>query len=169
MGGMAALYMIVPLAMLTIDDARAASIKRAAINFGRFLLLLLPGFAFAYALMALLWPWSALEPLNPIRAVGYFTEFFEKPWKEMFEGTPISVPDMPRSYLPVLLSLKMPTLFLLLSLGGTIGIAVAAMRQAIPIRLRAVLVPLCALLVVWALSIGALAVAAKVAFDRQEF
>jgi hypothetical protein len=140
MGGIAALYMIVPLAMLTIDDARATGIKSAIVNLGRFLLILLPGFLLAYALMALLWPWSVLEPLNPIRAVGYFTEFFEKPWKEMFEGAPISVPDMPRSYVPVMFSLKMPELFLLLSAGGVIGIAAASLKQALPIRRRAVLV-----------------------------
>jgi len=140
MGGIAALYMIVPLAMLTVDDVRMAGIKSAAIRFGRFVLILLPGFVLAYTVMALLWPWSVLEPLNPIRAVSYFTEFFEKPWKEMFQGAPISVPDMPRSYVPVLFSLKMPELFLLLSAGGVIGTAIAALRPNVSIRRRAVLV-----------------------------
>jgi hypothetical protein len=140
MGGIASLYIILPITMLFIEDARASGAKSAAINFGRFLLVLLPGFVLAYAVMALLWPWSVLEPLNPIRAVGYFTEFFEKPWKEMFEGAPISVPDMPRSYLPVMFSLKMPVLFFLLSGGGLIGIAIAALRPVIPVRRRAVLV-----------------------------
>jgi hypothetical protein len=139
MGGIASLYMIVPMLMLILKDARAAGAKKAAVNLGRFLLFLLPGFVLAYAVMALLWPWSVLEPLNPVRAVGYFTEFFEKPWKEMFEGMPVSVPDMPRSYLPVLLSLKMPELFLVLSTGGIIAIAVAAVTRSISIRRRAIL------------------------------
>jgi hypothetical protein len=140
MGGMAALYMIAPLTMLVIDDARASSFRTAANNFGWFLIRLLPAFALAYALMALLWPWSVVDPLNPVRAIGYFAEFFEKPWKEMFEGVAISVPDMPRSYIPVLFSLKLPEIMLALSIGGLIGIAAASMRQSIPIRRRAILV-----------------------------
>ncbi len=140
MGGIASLYMVVPLLMLAIDDTRATGMKNAAARFGRFLLALLPGFLLAYAVMVLLWPWSALEPLNPIRAVGYFAEFFEKPWKEMFEGSLISVPDMPRSYLPVLFSVKLPEILLALAIGGLIGIAAASANKSIPVRRRAVLV-----------------------------
>jgi hypothetical protein len=140
MGGIASLYVIAPMTMLLIDDARLAGVRSAAINLGRFLLILLPGFALAYALMAFLWPWSVLEPLNPVRAVGYFTEFFEKPWKEMFEGALISVPDMPRSYIPVLFSIKMPEIFLLLSIGGVAGIAIASLKPGIPVRRRAVFI-----------------------------
>jgi hypothetical protein len=140
MGGIAALYMIAPLMMLVMEDVRLSGAKVAASNFGRFLLILLPGFVLAYALMALLWPWSVLEPLNPIRAVGYFAEFFEKPWKEMFEGSLISVPDMPRSYIPVLFSLKLPEIVLALSIGGFAGIGIASLKADIPIRRRAILV-----------------------------
>jgi hypothetical protein len=139
MGGIAALYMILPLAMLIIGDAKAEGIAKAAGQFGRFLLYLLPGFILAYALMALLWPWSVLEPLNPIRAVGYFVEFFEKPWKEMFEGTLISVPDMPRTYIPVLFSVKLPEIFLALSICGPVGIAIGCCKPSLPVRRRAVL------------------------------
>jgi len=40
-----------------------------------------------------------MEPGNPFQALTYFSHFFEKPWKEMFEGALVSVPDMPWSYL----------------------------------------------------------------------
>ncbi len=140
MGGIAALYMIAPLTMLALDDVRLSGIKSAVTNLGRFLLILLPGFAIAYAVMAFLWPWSVLDPLNPIRAVEYFSQFFEKPWREMFEGVAISVPDMPRSYIPVLFSLKLPEILLALSFAGTVGAAVALVRRDIPIRRRAVLI-----------------------------
>lgn len=140
MGGIAALYVILPLAMLVFDAARRSEIRTAASDFGRFLLTLLPAFVLAYGLMALLWPWSVLEPFNPIRAVGYFAQFFEKPWKEMFEGMLISVPDMPRSYVPVLFSLKLPTIFLLLATGGLICVAVNAINTDLPIRRRAALI-----------------------------
>jgi len=140
MGGIAALYVIVPLAMVIAGDMRRATAAKAAGNLGRFLLYLLPGFVLAYALMALLWPWSVLEPLNPVRAVGYFAQFFEKPWKEMFEGALISVPDMPRSYIPVLFSLKLPEILLALSLIGTAWVANAAFDRTMPMQGRAALV-----------------------------
>ena len=56
----------------------------------------------AYAVMALVWPWSVIDPLNPFRAVEYFSHFFEKPWQELFDGRLVSVPDMPRAYVPTL-------------------------------------------------------------------
>lgn len=140
MGGIAALYVVVPLLMLMADDWRQGDFGTAAAAFGRFLLRLVPGLVLAYAVMALLWPWSVLEPLNPVRAVGYFAQFFEKPWKEMFEGVAISVPDMPRSYIPVLFSLKLPEVFLGLSAIGAGWIGVSAMTTAMPIRRKAALV-----------------------------
>jgi hypothetical protein len=140
MGGLAALYMIVPMAMLIADDIRQGGARQAAVNVGRFLLILLPGFVLAYAIMGLLWPWSVLEPLNPLRAVGYFSEFFEKPWKEMFEGMAISVPDMPRSYIPVLFFIKMPEVFLVLSVAGLVGIGASLPNARIALRRRAILV-----------------------------
>ena len=36
--------------------------------------------------MALMWPWSVVVPLNPLRALVYFSHFFEKPWQELFDG-----------------------------------------------------------------------------------
>jgi hypothetical protein len=137
LAGMAALYMLVPLAMIFAADLRETSARDAARNFGRFILILLPGLAIAYAIMAVIWPWSIQDLLNPIRAVGYFSEFFEKPWKEMYEGVPISVPDMPRSYIPVLFGLKMPEIFIALALSGIIGGVIAAFRSTIPVRRRA--------------------------------
>ena len=137
LAGMAAFYMVVPLAMIFASDLRDTNARTAAANFGRFVLVLLPGLVLAYAIMAVIWPWSIQEPLNPLRAVGYFSEFFEKPWKEMYEGVPVSVPDMPRSYIPVMFGLKMPEIFIGLVLCGLIGGIAAAFRPDIPIRRRA--------------------------------
>ena len=79
--------------------------------------------------MALVWPWSVVEPLNPIRAIGYFSQFFEKPWKEIFGGQIISVPDMPRSYLPTYLLMKLPEILLLLGVAGLVGALAAQVRR----------------------------------------
>ena len=47
-----------------------------------------PSCVLAYAVMALVWPWSVVDPLNPFRAAEYFSHFFEKPWQELFGGHP---------------------------------------------------------------------------------
>lgn len=140
LAGMGALYLIVPLAMLIAADWREANARTAFANLGRFIVVLLPGLVLAYAVMALIWPWSVQEPLNPLRAVGYFSEFFEKPWKEMYEGVPISVPDMPRSYIPVMFAIKMAEIFVILVPAGAIGCVIAAFRHEIPVRRRAALI-----------------------------
>jgi hypothetical protein len=93
----------------------------------------------AYAVIAFVWPWSVADPLNPFRALEYFSRFFEKPWQELFDGRVISVPDMPRSYLPTLFALKLPVIFLVLGLGGAAGALVAAFRRTVAFNRRAVL------------------------------
>ncbi|MDH8090774.1 hypothetical protein QIG24_27770, partial [Klebsiella pneumoniae] len=69
---------------------------------------LLPGVLLGYLIMGLVWPWSIIDPANPFRALTYFSHFFEKPWKELFNGAIVSVPDMPWSYLPTLFALQLP-------------------------------------------------------------
>jgi hypothetical protein len=118
MAGFGLIEAAAALALLFALDARGLGGRAASRRLGRFLLALLPAFVAGYALMALIWPWAVLDPLNPFRAVEYFAHFFETPWRELFEGQLIDVPDMPRSYLPVLLGLKLPELFLLLAAGG---------------------------------------------------
>ncbi|MFZ5689751.1 MAG: glycosyltransferase family 39 protein [Pseudomonadota bacterium] len=137
MGGMTALYMILPLAVVVGHDVRTLGWPHAARTFSSFILWLVPGLILAYAVMAIVWPWSVVEPLNPIRAVEYFSHFFEKPWKEMFDGRPIAVPDMPRSYLPTYLGMKLPEILLLLGSAGMLGTLAAQFRKGMPATRRA--------------------------------
>lgn len=123
LGGFAVLYVIPPVTLLLFHSARKSGAYGAAREMGGFALRLLPGIALAYAAMALLWPWSVLSPLNPLRAVEYFSRFFEAPWRELFAGALVRVPDMPRIYVPLLLALKLPEIMLVL---GVTGIAIAA-------------------------------------------
>ena len=78
------------------------------------LYVLLPGLVLGYLIMGLIWPWSIIEFDNPFHALTYFSHFFEKPWKEMFDGALVSVPDMPWSYLPTLFALQLPEVLLAL-------------------------------------------------------
>jgi hypothetical protein len=129
-------------------DAREAGIRAAAVRLGHFLLALLPFMVLAYAVMALIWPWSVVAPLNPFRAAEYFSHFFEKPWKELFEGHLVSVPDMPRAYVPTLLALKLPVILSVLGFGGAVGALLAAFAGGRALNRRAVflLIALAALL-----------------------
>jgi hypothetical protein len=140
MAGFGVVYALAALILIVAVESRSGGWRRAAARLGRFLVALLPAAILAYAVMALLWPWAAIHPLNPFRAIGYFAAFFEKPWQELFGGALIAVPDMPRSYAPVLFGLQMPELFLVLCGAGTVGCFVAAARATLTPRRRAVFV-----------------------------
>lgn len=139
LGGFAALYALGALILMVTLDARRAGLRAAGAACGRFMLRLLPGLLLGYAAMALVWPWGAAEPLNPFRALAYFSRFFEEPWDELFGGSLIKVTQMPRSYLPTLLAFKLPEMFVVLASAGVIGALVAAFRRGSEPNRRAVL------------------------------
>ena len=138
-GGISALYAAASLALVCASEARTLGPRAAGARLGRFVVTLVPGLVLAYLVMGLAWPWSVVAPLNPLRAAEYFSHFFEKPWKEMFDGVAILVPDMPRTYVPTLFALKEPEIILLLGICGTAGALVAAMRRDLALPQRTVL------------------------------
>ena len=90
--------------------------------------MLLPGLLLGYLVMGLIWPWSIIDPTNPFKALTYFSHFFEKPWKELFDGAIVSVPDMPWSYLPTLFALQLPEVMLGLLAAGVVTTAVVVWK-----------------------------------------
>jgi hypothetical protein len=148
MGAFGVVAALAALALIVAVEARAQGIRSAAARLGRFVLALVPAMVLGYVVMALVWPWSVVDPLNPWRAVEFFSRFFEKPWEELFAGRLILVPDMPRSYVPTLFALKLPAILSVLGFGGAIGAVVAASRPSVAVDRRAVflLVALAALL-----------------------
>jgi 4-amino-4-deoxy-L-arabinose transferase-like glycosyltransferase len=138
MGAFGLLEALAALVLVLAIDARAHGIRSAGPRLGHFVLALVPAMVLAYAVLALVWPWSVLHPLNPLRALEYFSHFFEKPWRELFAGRLIRVPDMPRSYIPTLFALKLPPLLSLLGFGGAAGALVAALRPGIAANRRAI-------------------------------
>ncbi len=100
----------------------------------QFLWLMLPSLLIGYLIMGLLWPWSVISPLNPLYASDYFSGFFEKPWRELFQGRLISVPDMPWIYLPQMFAIKLPEIMIALGLLGTAWIVTAGLRGRLPIN-----------------------------------
>src|SRR5580658_8385701 len=102
----------------------------------------MPGLILGYLVMGLIWPWSIMEVSNPFQALTYFSHFFEKPWKEMFDGALVSVPDMPWSYLPTLFALQLPEVLLALTIAGVIGTFVVLPRSDIAARRKTILLML---------------------------
>jgi Dolichyl-phosphate-mannose-protein mannosyltransferase len=139
MGAFGAIDALAALALIFSLECRELGIRQAGVRLRHFVLALVPAVVLAYAVMAFIWPWSVADPLNPFRALEFFSRFFEKPWQELFDGRVISVPDMPRSYLPTLFALKLPVIFLVLGLGGAAGALVAAFRRTVAFNRRAVL------------------------------
>jgi hypothetical protein len=145
LGGFTVIDALFPLPFILAARWRVEGFKPAVGEWGSYLLSFIPGVILAYLVMGLVWPWSVVAPLNPIRAAEYFSRFFEKPWRELFGGQLIEVTQMPRDYVPALLLLQVPLLMLVSGLSGTVGAAVAAVRgwqDRADIRRRAVLLAL---------------------------
>lgn len=140
LGGIAVFNVLAALTLIFAIDARRDGLREAGARAGEFVLRLLPALLLGYAVMAMVWPWSVAEPLNPLRAAEYFSHFFEKPWNELFDGMVVPVPEMPRRYVPTLFLLKEPEIFLLLGVGGAAGALVAAFRRDVAPTRRAIFV-----------------------------
>jgi hypothetical protein len=139
MGAFGGLEFLAALAFLGAAQARAEGFPAVRSQLLRFVLSLLPAIPLAYLVMALIWPWAVADPLNPFRALEYFSRFFEKPWSELFEGTVIPVPDMPRTYAPTLFALKLTEILLALGLSGAAVALIMIVRRDFPFKRRAIL------------------------------
>src|SRR5262249_57347018 len=124
---------------IIVVEAGRSGMREAGARAGRFVVCLVPGLVIAYLVMGLVWPWAVVDPLNPVRSLEYFSVFFEKPWKEMFGGALVPVPDMPRSYVPTLLALQLPEAFLALALPRQPWARIASARDIDPLPRRAML------------------------------
>jgi hypothetical protein len=142
LGGLALVYAVAGFMPLFLDEIRSHGARDAVRRFAHVVYMLLPGLLLGYLVMGLIWPWSIMEPGNPFRALTYFSYFFEKPWKEMFDGALVSVPDMPWSYLPTLFALQLPEVLLALIFAGVIGTVVALSRREVSVRRKTILLML---------------------------
>ena len=126
LGGFAVVDVLLALIFIVFVRSRASALKPALSECGSFLIAFIPGAILAYLVMGLVWPWSVLSPLNPLRAAAYFSHDFEKPWRELFDGRLIPITQMPRSYVPTLVALTLPELMLALGICGIVGALIAA-------------------------------------------
>ncbi|MET4221410.1 4-amino-4-deoxy-L-arabinose transferase-like glycosyltransferase [Bradyrhizobium sp. LB7.2] len=142
LGGLALVYAVIGFMPLFLEELRSEGLRESVRRFAHVVYLLLPGLVLGYLVMGLIWPWSIMEPGNPFEALTYFSHFFEKPWKEMFDGAIVSVPDMPWSYLPTLFALQLPEVMLVLMFGAVIGTFAMLPRREIPARRKTILLML---------------------------
>jgi hypothetical protein len=142
LGGLALIYALIGFLPLLLDEVRSHGARKAAHRFLHVLYVLVPGLALGYLVMGLIWPWSILEPGNPFHALTYFSAFFEKPWKEMFDGALVSVPDMPWSYLPTLFALQLPEVLLGLCTAGVVITLASLPRDQMTPRRKSILLML---------------------------
>jgi Dolichyl-phosphate-mannose-protein mannosyltransferase len=150
LGGFVVLAALLSLAYVVLAKWRSDGFKSALAECGTFLVPFIPAAILGYLVMGLVWPWSVVSPLNPFHAIDYFSSFFDKPWRELFDGRLILVPDMPRSYAPTLEALTNPELMLVLGLCGMAGVIIAAVQGRESINRRGALL---AVLLVAALPI----------------
>lgn len=142
LGGLALVYALIGFLPLLLEELRTEGLREAARRFAHVVYVLLPGLVFGYLVMGLIWPWSIMEPGNPFEALTYFSHFFEKPWKEMFDGAIVSVPDMPWSYLPTLFALQLPEVMLVLMGGAVVSSFAMLPRREVPARRKTILLML---------------------------
>lgn len=142
LGGLALVYAMLGFIPLFLEELRTEGLRESVRRFAHVVYVLLPGLAFGYLVMGLIWPWSIMEPGNPFEALTYFSHFFEKPWKEMFDGAIVSVPDMPWSYLPTLFALQLPEVLLVLTAGAVVSTFAMLPRGDVPARRKTILLML---------------------------
>jgi len=138
LGGLALLYALIGFLPLFLEEFRTQGAREALRRLLHLMYVLLPGLVLGYLVMGLIWPWSIIEPGHPFQAVTYFSHFFEKPWKEMFDGALVSVPDMPWFYLPTLFALQLPEVLLALAAAGVVGTFMALTRRDVPARRKTI-------------------------------
>jgi hypothetical protein len=142
LGGFALVYATVAFIPLLLEEARTQGLREAAHRFVHVIYVLIPGLLFGYLVMGLIWPWSIVRLDNPLQAMTYFSAFFEKPWRELFNGQAVLVPDMPWSYLPTLFALKLPEA-MQVTLAAGIGVTLVSLVQRdVPARRKTILIML---------------------------
>ena len=103
-----AVLMNLPRPVIGHWQERSRFAMRAALWF-------LPGFTIAYLIMIAAWPWAALSPLNPVRGLLSFSDFHYHIRTILF-GKVYEMADVPRSYVPTYIAIRLP----LLTLGATL-------------------------------------------------
>lgn len=88
----------------------------------RAVLALVPALLAAYLIMIVAWPWAALAPLNPLRAILAFSRFHYA-IQTLLAGHVYHMADVPRWYVPLYLLVRLPLAMLT---GAVLALLVGA-------------------------------------------
>jgi Dolichyl-phosphate-mannose-protein mannosyltransferase len=126
-GVLALLFLAVPIALWLLGRARSGAARSdVARELARIAAALASIAGVAYCVMIVFWPWAALSPLNPLRALLMFSRFpFEA--NVLFGGALVPARDLPAAYLPVQFLVRSPESLLA-------GLALAAAFGCIALR-----------------------------------
>jgi len=105
---------------------RGKTWRETLVFFAQSALRFLPAFILAYAIMIATWPWAALAPLNPLRAMTAFADFHYQ-IKTFLDGHVYYMADVPRWYIPTYMAIK---LTLLLLVGAALAVALVMLPRS---------------------------------------
>ncbi len=127
-GGIAIFFAGTALLVYVLAESKTLGFRSAAARGATLVGRLALALPLAYVVMAIVWPWAVQSPLNPFKAIVYYSNFWEKPWRELYDGMQIMIPEMPRTYLPKLCVLKIPEIVGGFAIAGIAGSLVAIIR-----------------------------------------
>ncbi|HWW37611.1 MAG TPA: glycosyltransferase family 39 protein [Xanthobacteraceae bacterium] len=105
---------------------RGKTWRETLVFFAQSALRFLPAFILAYAIMIATWPWAALAPLNPLRAMTAFADFHYQ-IKTFLDGHVYYMADVPRWYIPTYMAIK---LTLPLLVGAALALALVMLPRS---------------------------------------
>jgi hypothetical protein len=105
--------------LLALMRQRDLGLAQAAHFIVRSALILGVAAVIGYLVMIAAWPWAAQEPLNPFRGLVAFADFKYR-IRTLLDGQIYLMGDVPRSYVPTYLLIKLPIVLLLGALAGLI-------------------------------------------------
>jgi hypothetical protein len=123
MVGYAGLLVLLRLTDLPNWNQRASFVASAFLR-------ALPAAVLAYGIMIAAWPWAALEPLNPFRAIFAFAHF-HYPIETLAFGETYDMGEVPRWYVPAYLAIKLPLTILTGAFISIFAIAWAARSDGV--------------------------------------
>jgi hypothetical protein len=113
-------------AALRIPLLPVRGVGRAAAFTAGSLMRIAPAFLIAYVIMIAAWPWAALSPFNPVRAIFAFAHF-HYPIRTLLGGEIYDMGTVPRRYVPTYLAIRLP---LLIYAGACAALVHAAVAMA---------------------------------------
>ena len=116
------LYLLPVFALQAIGVAKRSGWLASARFIAILIVRLFPALAIALALMAVLWPWSVMAPGNILLAVHDLTAFHVP---TILAGRPLDSYDIPGSYVPTYLLVKLPETMLAGMLAAVVAGAAA--------------------------------------------